>query len=256
MTDLEKLKKLTVQIDEFLTCNINPSSEEFTTWKTRTKRLLGKIYGEKSNEYKSFCNTTFTSMIFSATSDDDDWDRRACHNALSHIKPILNVYIEELEESVDSSQENIQKKTKSPEYQKVFIVHGHDGELKEKVARLLEKQGIQVIILSEQTNKGKTIIEKFETYADTVDAAICLFTADDDVADGSKRARQNVVFETGYFYGKIGRNKTIVIAEDGVMNLSDLQGVVYVSKNNWEADVLKELMEIGYNVDFNKLFGK
>ena len=43
---------------------------------------------------------------------------------------------------------------------KVFIVHGHDGELKEKVARRLEQQGIEAIILSEQANRGKTIIEK------------------------------------------------------------------------------------------------
>ncbi len=71
--------------------------------------------------------------------------------------------------------------------------------------------------------------------------------------DGSKRARENVVLETGYFIGKIGRDKTIVIAADGAMNLSDLKGIVYVSDKNWELDVLKELREIGYKVDFNKL---
>ena len=47
-------------------------------------------------------------------------------------------------------------------YEKVFIVHGHDGELKQAVARIIEKQGIEAIILSEQANKGRTIIEKFE----------------------------------------------------------------------------------------------
>lgn len=42
----------------------------------------------------------------------------------------------------------------------MFIVHGHDSELKEKVARRLEQQGIEAIILSEQANRGRTIIEK------------------------------------------------------------------------------------------------
>lgn len=257
MTDLEKLKSLTAQIDGFLANNINPESEVFTTWKTKTKRLLERIYGKQSEEYKTFCKTSFTSMIYTTASDDDALDRRACRDALSRIRPVLKVYIEELEEEThDSPQASVQEQAKVSEYKRVFIVHGHDGELKERIARLLEKQKIEAIILGEQTNKGKTVIEKFEAYADTVDAAICLFTADDDIADGSKRARQNVVFETGYFYGKIGREKTIVIAEDGVMNLSDLQGVVYVDKNNWEADVLKELMDIGYNIDFNILFGK
>ena len=63
-----------------------------------------------------------------------------------------------------------------------------------------------------------------------------------------------MVFETGYFYGKIGRDKTIIISADSTLNLSDLQGVVYVNKNNWQVDVLKELREIGYSIDMNKLF--
>ena len=100
-----------------------------------------------------------------------------------------------------------------------------------------------------------TVIEKFESYAEPVGAAICLFTADDDVSDGSKRARQNVVFETGYFYGKIGRKNTVIIAEQGVDILSDMKGIVYVNKNSWEMDVLREIKEIGYKVDVNKLLG-
>ena len=46
------------------------------------------------------------------------------------------------------------------------------------------------------------------------------------------------VLETGYFIGKITRKNTIVVAAEGVMNLSDLKGVVYVSDKNWELDVL------------------
>lgn len=140
---------------------------------------------------------------------------------------------------------------------KVFIVHGHDGELKEQVARLLERQGIEPIVLNEQANCGRTIIEKIETYADTVDCAICLFTADDEMSDKTKRARQNVVFEAGYFYGKIGRKHTIIIADTEMMklseNLSDLSGVVYVSKTDWKLDVLRELSALGYKISFDKI---
>lgn len=61
---------------------------------------------------------------------------------------------------------NANVKKNIPLSNKVFIVHGHDGELKEKVARRLEQQGIEVIILSEQANRGRTIIEKIEAYSD------------------------------------------------------------------------------------------
>ena len=140
---------------------------------------------------------------------------------------------------------------------KIFIVHGHDGELKQSVARIIEKQGIEAIILSERANKGRTIIEKFEDYSD-VGGAICLFTADDlgkaknDATDNT-RARQNVVIETGYFMGKLGRDHVVILADKGIEMPSDLSGVVYTDTANWQFDLLKELSAMGYKVDLNKL---
>lgn len=43
-------------------------------------------------------------------------------------------------------------------------------------------------------------------------------------------------------------------AEKGVEIPSDMQGIVYTDKNNWEIDVLKELKAMGYDIDLNKLF--
>ena len=69
----------------------------------------------------------------------------------------------------------------------------------------------------------------------------------------SKRARQNVIFEAGYFMGMSGRDKVIIIAETGVEIPSDMQGVVYTNKVNWKFRVLAELKKIGYVVDANLL---
>lgn len=143
------------------------------------------------------------------------------------------------------------------DFKKVFIVHGHDGELKQAVARLIEGQDIEAIILSEQANQGRTIIEKFEDFSE-VCSAICLFTAD-DLGKAKKdneyktRARQNVVFEAGYFIGKLGRSNVILIADSDVEMPSDLSSVVYTSNSNWELEIVKELKAIGYNVDANRL---
>ena len=157
---------------------------------------------------------------------------------------------------MNASQEVSTKKAK--EYKKVFIVHGHDNGLKQEVARLVEKQGLEAIILSEQANRGKTIIEKFEEHSD-VGAAICLFTGDDygkakDATSENLRARQNVVFEAGYFMGKLGRENVIIVADKNLELPSDMQGVVYTDAGNWKTEVLQELDKIGYAIDFNKLF--
>lgn len=42
---------------------------------------------------------------------------------------------------------------------KIFIVHGHDEGARESVARFLERIGFELIILHEQANRGRTVIE-------------------------------------------------------------------------------------------------
>lgn len=96
---------------------------------------------------------------------------------------------------------------------KVFIVHGHDRAVKESTIRFVEKLGLTPVVLDESPNKGRTIIEKFEDLAADVVFAIVLFTPDDvggKAARGTKlqrRARQNVVFELGFFVGRLGRDR-------------------------------------------------
>ena len=183
------------------------------------------------------------------------------NNVLEKSKDVFKDYLTEIKEEKlvkDEELEVVAHTDSSYQNNKVFVVHGHDEALKEKVARLLEKQGLEAIILSEQANKGKTIIEKFEENSD-VGAAICLFTGDDVGKEKSEvvekqRARQNVVYEAGYFMGKLGRERVIMLVDNGIELPSDLQGVVYTESESWKTEVLQELQSIGYEIDFNKLF--
>lgn len=142
---------------------------------------------------------------------------------------------------------------------RVFIVHGHDEAMKMAAARTLEKLGLEAIILHEQASEGKTIIEKFEKWAD-VGFAVVLMSPDDlafpKTADVKKdkpthRARQNVIFELGYFLGKLGRHRVMVLQKDGVESLSDYSGVIYERFDNasglWQFTLVKELQAQGYD---------
>ena len=140
---------------------------------------------------------------------------------------------------------------------RIFIVHGHDGELKEKVARTLTLLGLEPIILHEQADGGRTIIEKFEEYAKDVNFAVILLTADDKIeGTESFRARQNVVFEMGYFMGALGRDHVMCLVQENVETPGDIDGVVYtnIDKNGiWKYSLVKELKTCGYDVDANKV---
>jgi len=142
----------------------------------------------------------------------------------------------------------------------VFIVHGHDIAAKEAVARFLMKLGLKPIILAEEPNRGRTIIEKLEG-SSTVGFAVILLTGDDvgaakaDHANLKPRARQNTVLELGYFVAKLGRERVCALYQAGVELPSDYHGVAYVSlddANGWQLLLAKEIKASGLDVDLNK----
>lgn len=145
--------------------------------------------------------------------------------------------------------------------ERVFIVHGHNHAVKESVARFVEKLGLAAIVLHELPNEGRTIIEKFESHSQ-VEYAVVLLTADDegsikgasDTALRVPRARQNVVFELGFFSAKLGRSRVAVLYEEGVEIPSDFSGILYIPidrPGNWRFQLAKELKTAGLRVDLN-----
>ncbi|WP_044470173.1 TIR domain-containing protein [Mannheimia massilioguelmaensis] len=146
---------------------------------------------------------------------------------------------------------------------KVFIVHGHDEKLKLDVERFVHEIGLIPIVLHRQTNEGQTIIEKFEKNSD-VGFAFILLTPDEisytvdqkDKSDSERkvefRARPNVIFEFGYFVGKLGRGRVCCLLKGNIEVPSDVSGVVYHKiDNNLEEkafSIIKELKAVGYQI--------
>ncbi|TVK91155.1 hypothetical protein AYJ01_20145 [Shewanella algae] len=143
----------------------------------------------------------------------------------------------------------------------VFIVHGHDELSKTQTARYVESLGLTAIILHEQTSSSQTIIEKFERHASEAAFAIVLLTPDDvgyakDSPNNAKyRARQNVVFELGYFCSALSRGKICVLYKEGVEIPNDFSGVVYTPMDNagaWKLSLAREMRAAGLDVDLNR----
>jgi predicted nucleotide-binding protein len=151
--------------------------------------------------------------------------------------------------------------TKVEQGSDIFIVHGHDESDKQAVARFVEKLGLKAVILHEQPNAGRTIIEKFEDYAN-VGFAVVLMTPDDVCAPKGQennlkhRARQNVIFELGFFVGKLGRTRVCALHKEEVEIPSDYTGVLYVpmdENGGWQLKLAKEIEAAGIPVDLNKV---
>lgn len=143
---------------------------------------------------------------------------------------------------------------------RVFIVHGHDGEAREAVARFLAKVGLEPVILHEQANRGRTIIEKVEDNSD-VGFAVVLLTPDDEgrrIGDEllTGRPRQNVLLELGYFIAHLGRANVCALKKGELEIPSDFAGVVWSvmdATGGWRVELAKELNAAGYSIDWNRV---
>lgn len=151
-------------------------------------------------------------------------------------------------------------RTQKPSSRRIFVVHGHDDGVKEAVARFLAKLELEPVILHEQPNRGRTVIEKFEEHSD-VAFAVVLFTPDDvgfpagKVEETKPRARQNVVLELGFFMAALGRERVCVLYKSGVEVPSDYSGVLYEEldgKGAWRFRLALEIKAAGIEVDLNK----
>jgi hypothetical protein len=146
----------------------------------------------------------------------------------------------------------------------VFVVHGSNVARREEVARFLAQvltPATPVIVLHEQPNRGRTLIEKFEGSAAQAQFAVVLLTTDDEARRRGDdawemRARQNVVFELGVFVGKLGRERVAVLYEPGLERPSDIEGLVYIALDDpgaWKIELTREMKSATVDADLNRL---
>lgn len=232
----EKYRKISDEGD-IMTGEVNSSQNIslYTDWFLESRELFSDHFDDTELAYQDFCKFDTSGNGFTLSSKF--YETYALFKIL--IKKIRNRKV----------KETIVKEKKIMK-NKIFIVHGHNNELKLEVARFVESDfEKKAIILHEQPSKGREILGKFEDEAD-VDLAIAIWSKDDlgkvnkDSEDLKPRARQNVIFETGYFIGKLGRDKVIVILEDGIEAPSDYSGIMYISASDWKYKLGKEITEI------------
>jgi len=230
--------------------NQRHGSIEFHTWKRDVEEKLGQLPRDSERYLQEFKNIDFDKNYESALNEAQVL-LQSCRDNLINSKPAI---MKQQNSSVSSPTNEI------------FIVHGHDEEMKQTVARTLEALKLQPIILHEQSNQGATIIEKFEKNAN-VQFAIILLSPDDmaykktESSEKAKpRARQNVIFEFGYFIGKLSRAQVFVLKQDDKKDKlelpTDILGITYTpydSGDSWKLKLVQALKATGYSVDANNL---
>ncbi|MBF0566063.1 MAG: nucleotide-binding protein [Nitrospirae bacterium] len=161
------------------------------------------------------------------------------------------------------SSEAITEQAPVAHSRKIFVVHGHDEIAKTNLEIFLNKIGLEPVVLHRQADEGLTVIEKFEKHSD-VGYAFILLTPDeiaylkaeaskpDDQRKTEYRARPNVIFEFGYFVGKLGRSRVCCLYTGDVSLPSDIHGWIYKkfdkSIDEIKYDIIEELKKAKYAI--------
>jgi predicted nucleotide-binding protein len=141
---------------------------------------------------------------------------------------------------------------------RLMIVHGRSND-RMVLEDILNTQDIkEPIVLQERFKPGQTIPEVFEREALQADAALVLFTPDDEAstllnpageplssADLCKRARarQNVSLEYGWFWGRLGRDRVLLLMKGELELPSDLVGLRYESYTNSPSECMNSVVK-------------
>ena len=230
-------------------------SPDWVAWRTRVVGAIERLFHEKSAPIRMVRAAAAVNLI----GNDDT----AFKQAKSYYMGALEAALQVLEEDNFGEIKLNRSSASSPmSYSnKIFIVHGHDEIAKQELEIILTEMGLEPVVLHRQPDGGRTLIEKFEHYAD-VGFAFVIMTADeiayvvsesekpDDSRAKQLRARPNVIFEFGFFVGRLGRSRTCCLYKGDVVLPSDLNGLIYkrfeksVEETAWS--LARELKAAGY----------
>jgi predicted nucleotide-binding protein len=272
---IERLNKVRNELDSFDFALIKKRYDPaISALEHRIEEALEKTFPRDSTQYRRFSGAATISPLGSMYFDGREPPLReyidGCRSSIEETISTIDEAIRSLSEDVAEQRERstvelapsvLPKPSdlSAAASRKVFIVHGHDDLAKVAIARFLEKIDFEPVILHEQANSGKTIIEKIELHGD-VGFAVVLLTPDDLGGKSPEtlrpRARQNVVLELGYFVARLTRAKVCALKKGDVEVPSDFDGVVYTpfdESDGWKMKLAKELRAAGHKVDGDKL---
>ena len=108
---------------------------------------------------------------------------------------------------------------------KILVGHGRSPAWLELAAFIRDRLRLDYEEFNRETPAGLSNKERLLTMLDSSCFAFLVMTAEDDQADGSTRARQNVIHEAGLFQGRYGFERAIVMLEEGCEPFSNIEGI-------------------------------
>lgn len=246
---------------------LDAAKNDFSKWNSFNAELLKRIFSteELAEEYSRWIRISVVAMRETSLGEKIADLYKNIDQKIHRIDSI----IERLEliplnnASTSAAVPADESNQSSAKTKKVFVVHGHDEIVKTNLEVFLREIGLEPVVIHRQADEGLTIIEKFEKHSDvgyafillTPDEIACIKadeSEDDNARQKEFRARPNVIFEFGYFVGKLGRSRVCCLYTGDVSLPSDVSGMIYKKFTNGIEEVaysiIKDLKASGYAI--------
>ncbi len=277
---IEQISSMSQLVDDYLKKNNLPYQKHlFATWLKAANRIQDDqmfhyVYSMIPSEEKTQ-NSYIISQYYVNLNRHSQYNTVKEHyeklppnvqNAKYVQKYYLNAcarmgYSSEIKVSSPSNMQTIKAKTYDntstnlDEKKKIFIVYGGTPVELATLKALLGVSGIDYIDLAEAAGNGKTIIEEFEAQAEHSGFALVLVTPEVESTTGIFYAKQNVIFECGYFVARLGRENVRLLYATKDKNLelpSDISGTRYISldRGDWLTKLGNDLRSAGFTPAF------
>jgi len=220
---IAKLRRRIYEVDELKSKGARFKAPESRTAESNIRKAILDIFGPNSPEYREH----EYHAIWSGSQRINMSDGALQHGFEAGIPSTLGMLeglVKRLEEErLDFAPVQPEKRTASTG--SVFIGHGRSREwlaLKDFVESRLQ---LPCVEFNTEPAAGVGTTERLSELLDQAVFAFLIMTAEDEQADGSKRARENVVHEVGLFQGRLEFRKAIVVLEEGCAEFSNIHGL-------------------------------
>lgn len=213
-------------------------------WYTKALVCYKLLYGTASPPFKELL--AFREGLLKKTANSADLKAKV--GEFISLAEFLN------EGTLSSLAVATSRRSTAPANRRVFIVHGHDELNRLRLEKMLKEHfGLEPIVISSKPGQSRSIIDKFEEHAKHCTFAMALFTPDDLVTTDKEKyyqSRPNIIFETGWFVGRLGKERVIIFLKEGTQIYSDFDGV---SRIQFRDDVQDSFVKIKSELEAARL---
>ena len=195
---------------------------------SNVQNTILEIFGPNSHEYDEHQYFQISKGPFyigmSAGERQDSFKR-----GIEHTLVMLRGLIDRLEEKkLDLPTGEVGSEPKASQVRRVFIGHGRSMQWLKLKDFVVERLRLQYEEFNRESPAGYSTKERLQQMLAGSSFAFLIMTAEDEHADGSRHARENVIHEIGLFQGRHSFERAIVLLEDGCEGFSNIAGLTVI----------------------------